>query len=249
MSDAWYYAEGDAACGPMTLAELAALLASVSQTSAVLVWRQGLENWQRAGNVPEIAAALSKQPAPRAEAARAPAPRPAAAPAPAADADASIKDIKPVSDPGLSGIGGWLILMAIGQVLGPLRFFVSMAEYYSSLDRSLIERFPAAVIGEAIFNAALAVLFVTTAVLFFRTSRRFPRFFVYEILASVFSVPLAASWAAVTIGMATGQPVGTIFVGTLEPREVGQAIATAIVGSIWILYLYKSKRVANTFVN
>src|SRR5262249_23008925 len=36
---------------------------------------------------------------------------------------------KPAFDPNLSGIGGWLLLMALGQILGPLRFFVSMGQY------------------------------------------------------------------------------------------------------------------------
>jgi hypothetical protein len=45
---------------------------------------------------------------------------------------------------------------------------------------------------------------------------------------------------AVTIGMVTGQPVGHLFQSAFEPREVGQAIAAAIIGSIWILYLFKS---------
>jgi hypothetical protein len=52
-----------------------------------------------------------------------------------------------------------------------------------------------AFVGEALMNVALAVLYVYTAILFFRTSRRFRRFFVYKVFAAVFSMPLSAvSW-------------------------------------------------------
>jgi type IV pilus assembly protein PilA len=34
----------------------------------------------------------------------------------------------------------------------------------------------------------------------------------------------------------------------LEPKDIGQSIAYTIVGGIWVAYILKSKRVANTFV-
>jgi Protein of unknown function (DUF2569)/GYF domain 2 len=244
MSNVWYYAEGETSRGPMTLEELASVLSLVSQPNTVLVWRPGFESWQRAEDVKEVAASLFKPPL-KVEALRKPLQRISAA-TPHAYNTALAKP-KPISDPNLNGIGGWLVLMALGQIFGPLRFFVSVGQYYSSLDSSLFQKFPVAFVGEALMNVALAVLYVYTAILFFRTSRRFPRFFVYEVFAAVFSMPLSAVWVAVTIGMVTGQPVGHLFQSAFEPREVGQAIAAAIVGSIWILYLFKSKRVANTF--
>jgi hypothetical protein len=55
MSDAWYYAEGDQAVGPVTLADLEKRLSLVSNAKDVLVWRAGFPNWQRADSVSDLA--------------------------------------------------------------------------------------------------------------------------------------------------------------------------------------------------
>jgi len=91
------------------------------------------------------------------------------------------------------------------------------------------------------------VLSIYTAVLFFRKSKQFPRFFVYETLAAIFLVPLDAMWSAVAASMETGQSAEQLLQTALGPSEIGQTIAAAIIGSVWILYIFKSKRVANTF--
>lgn len=62
MSDAWYYAEGDKAVGPITLADLIAILSRVSTAQSVPVWRDGLPNWVEAKDVPELAPHVIKPP-------------------------------------------------------------------------------------------------------------------------------------------------------------------------------------------
>ena len=52
---------------------------------------------------------------------------------------------------------------------------------------------------------------------------------------------------AVAASMETGQSAGQLLQNALGPSEIGQTIAAAIIGSVWILYIFKSKRVANTF--
>jgi Protein of unknown function (DUF2569) len=151
------------------------------------------------------------------------------------------------ADPKLTGIGGWLILVALGQILGPIKFLVSIGQYYSTLDSNIIGKLPVTFAGEAVINFFVLVLSIYTAVLFFRKSRQFPRFFVYEILAAIFLVPLGAMWTAVAASMETGQSARQLLQTALGPSEIGQTIAAAIIGSVWILYIFKSKRVANTF--
>jgi hypothetical protein len=51
MSDVWYYAEGEKSVGPLSLADLTAILSRVSNAKDVLVWRDGFEQWQRAATV------------------------------------------------------------------------------------------------------------------------------------------------------------------------------------------------------
>jgi fumarate reductase subunit D len=62
MSDAWYYAEGDKAVGPVSLADLEKRLFLVSNAKEVLVWRDGLANWVKAKNLPELTQHVIKPP-------------------------------------------------------------------------------------------------------------------------------------------------------------------------------------------
>ena len=64
MSDVWYYAEGQKSVGPLSLADLTAILSRVSNAKDVLVWRDGFEQWQRAATVAELAAFVNRPPKP-----------------------------------------------------------------------------------------------------------------------------------------------------------------------------------------
>src|SRR5262249_5115172 len=59
---AWYYAEGDKAVGPVTLADLIAILSRVSDGQSIFVWRAGLADWVQAKNLPELAPHVTKPP-------------------------------------------------------------------------------------------------------------------------------------------------------------------------------------------
>lgn len=238
MSEEWYYAEGEAARGPMTLAELASILGRFPDPYRVPVWRPGFERWQWAEDVSDVAAALAQ--------------RRGADPSlltPPQRAIPYATTPTPVVDPKLSGIGGWLILVAIGQVLGPLRFIVSMIQYYSSLDTALLRRIPVAMLGEGLMNVALGLLYGYTAFLFFSTSKRFPRFFIYQFAAAILILPVNAAWVALVVSLETGAPAWSLLENAFEPREVAQTVVAVIAACIWIPYILKSRRVANTFVN
>ncbi len=62
MTKIWYYAEGDKSVGPISLADLIAILSRVSIAQSVLVWRDGLPNWVEAKDVPELAVHVIKPP-------------------------------------------------------------------------------------------------------------------------------------------------------------------------------------------
>src|SRR5262245_6069841 len=103
MTDAWYYTEGDKQVGPVTLADLTKILAQLPDGRDVLVWGAGLSAWEKAGKVPELAA-------------------PATA-APQVITVSMMTGAPPVppKKKELVGFGGWLVLVLIGQILGPLR--------------------------------------------------------------------------------------------------------------------------------
>src|SRR5206468_11336087 len=102
------------------------------------------------------------------------APAPIREPVVDADDAAAFKNLKPE----LTGLGGWMTLVAFGQIMGNLRFVVEMGKYYQGIDPKVWEQFPTTLWGEAAMNAALGWLFVYTTVLMFRHSSRFPGFFI-----------------------------------------------------------------------
>jgi hypothetical protein len=99
--------------------------------------------------------------------------------------------------------------------------------------------------GEAVMNGALIWLFVYTTVLFFRRSHNFPRFFIFQFVATI-CMPIAALlWAALTVALATGRPFVDLL--SMDPKDDGPLIAALIGAAVWIPYIRKSRRVANTF--
>jgi GYF domain 2 len=55
MSNLWYCEDNEESVGPLTLIELKAFLSRAPDSNNVLVWREGMANWQRASGVPELA--------------------------------------------------------------------------------------------------------------------------------------------------------------------------------------------------
>ena len=161
---------------------------------------------------------------------------------------ASTAEPRPAEKAEPHGIGGWLALLALGQIAGPMKFFVSIIQYYGTLDGALLQKFPITLGGEVLLNLAAGAIYIITAVLFFRASKRFPRFFLYEVIATAAVLPLSVAWVALGIGFESGQPGWPIAVNTVTRLEIVQTIGGAIVGTIWIVYLKRSRRAANTFV-
>lgn len=189
MSNVWYYALDGRTVGPLTQAQLIDALSRLPKAENTLVWQSGLPDWKKALDFSELLPYVAKPP---------PLPPPplpprltvspldanarlAGEPSVSAAEAAQFKDVK--AD--LAGIAGWLVIIAIGQVLGPLRLLVSLGQYYEKLDKSIVEHFPIVVWGEAALNASLFLLAVSTAVLFFSHSRKFPTFFIWQWLAVI----------------------------------------------------------------
>jgi hypothetical protein len=242
MTELWYYAEGEETRGPLSLGELVPLLTVIADPRRVMVWRHGFEDWKAVEEVGEVAQQVFRPPPlRRAQPAKAPAPPMVREPTVDAEDAAHFKDVKPE----LKGIGGWLGLLAFGQVTGILRLLVSLGQYYSTLDPQVMAKFPTAIWGEAAMNALVIWLCVYTVVLFFRHSRKFPRFFIWQIIV-VICMPIAdLLWVAFMISLASGRPFTEL---KLEANEAGQ-IATGLIGAaIWIPYILRSRRVRNTFI-
>jgi hypothetical protein len=62
MSDAWYYAEDEKICGPVSLEDLETVLSIVPDPYNLRVWKAGFPDWTGAGAVREVAALIRTPP-------------------------------------------------------------------------------------------------------------------------------------------------------------------------------------------
>jgi hypothetical protein len=232
----WYYGEGGQARGPIPHAELIPLLARISDPRRVMIWRDGFEDWKAVEDVHEVAQQLFSPPL----SGSAP-PAPVREPAVDVAEAAEYKIVKPE----LTGIGGWLALVAFGQVVGVPRLLVSLGQYYTTISDEVWKRFPVALLGEAALNAAMVGLVVYTTVLLFQHSRRFPCFFIGQMIFAIVMPLVDLVWLALNFGLATGKPISGFL--TLDAKEGMQMLAAVIGAAIWIPYALRSRRVANTF--
>jgi hypothetical protein len=147
--------------------------------------------------------------------------------------------------PELTGIGGWLVLVAIGQVFGIFRILFFLRDYYTRMDARIFEKYPAAIWGEAVVNAGILALVISTTVLFFRRSRKFPRFFICEMIAMVVLPIITIVWVAFAISIYSGRTFWEL--ASLDREDGIQLVAAMIGAAVWIPYILLSQRVANTF--
>ncbi len=244
MDAVWYYLEGNISVGPLSLPDIAAILSRVSDARNVLVWREGFASWIEAEHVADLAPFVLKPPAPPVSPPRWPQELKAGSTSHAVVGEVCGKHERSEKKDGdLVGIGGWLILVAIGQVLGPLRFVHFLFGYYLYFNNDFWTQYPITFFGEAVLNMWVVAIMGCATYFFFTKSRLFPAFFIYEFVAYIMRLPLVIVFKEVTLDAYTGQWIPI----SLDRRSAGEWIATIIVAAIWLPYSRLSKRVANTF--
>ena len=150
-----------------------------------------------------------------------------------------------------SGIGGWLILVAIGLCLTPLRIGAEIIQGARALEpvawravttpgspayHSLLGPL---IVGEMVANVALLAWTCVLLYLFFTTRRAFPRAMIGFLIVRV-AIQMADIFVARSI------PVAAASIG---PRVYGSVGANLLVVFVWVPYFLKSRRVAATFVH
>jgi hypothetical protein len=238
MTDLWFYAEGGQKRGPLPISELITRLASIPDVHRILVWREGLTNWKPVADVREISEQLVRPQRPE------PAPSPVGAmrepTVPAEDA-AAFKDVQAE----LTGISGWLALLAFGQVMGILRLIFNVGQSIQSITDEVWTHFPTVIWSEMLLNAAMIGLSISTTVLLFRRSHRFPAFFIVQMICAVLLPFVDLLCVASFFSAALNRPFSDFFI--IEPRQIGQSVVGAVSAAVWITYVLRSRRVANTF--
>jgi hypothetical protein len=137
-----------------------------------------------------------------------------------------------------SGIGGWLILPAIGIIVAPIQFAMNVFDYFPRFE--LLE--PGTLLhtmtmAEILAWIGFAILATVTAVRFFMRKKSAPKLY-RALLVSQLLFVVAAYWAA-----------AILFDAPMFDVDAGFAIAMLLAAClIWIPYFLYSVRVRNTFV-
>ena len=149
--------------------------------------------------------------------------------------------VKPPQNPAaLVGIGGWLMLLAIGQALSPLRTLADLAnsvEGYRLL--MALPNGPLTVYGEVALNLAFLALQLAVVVSMLRRSHRFPQLFLFQWFAIPVVFVLDTIWISSILGVSVNQ--------VLAGNALVAPIASFVLTGIWVAYVHKSVRVRNTF--
>ncbi|WP_245444623.1 DUF2569 family protein [Bradyrhizobium sp. Y36] len=145
----------------------------------------------------------------------------------------------------MTGISGWLALLAFGQVMGILRRVFNVGQYVQSISDEVWTYAPAVIWSEMLINAAMIGFVIWTTVLMFMHSHRFPAFFVVQAICAVLMPLVDLLLVASFSSAALNRPFSDFFI--IEPQQIGQTIVGAISAAVWITYLLRSRRVAQTF--
>lgn len=148
-------------------------------------------------------------------------------------------------DGGPVGFGGWLLLLAIGQTLAPLKTLASLVVTIQAFDE--VGTMPGgnfAMFGEVALMIAFLVLQLVVAALMYRRSSLFPRFFLVQLFALAIFFVVDALLVA-SLGVASSE---VAFNQVYTPYIVGGYVGSFLGTALWTLYVFKSRRVRNTLV-
>lgn len=143
------------------------------------------------------------------------------------------------------GLGGWLILPLLGLFASPLFGIAQMSAY-----ANIAEAWPYLTAGHASFVVTevavnVVLLFVAPVVLLVFAFKRLQMFPGWYIIWIAISPLVQIGDALVAYSMFPETLAGAAF-----DKETMRGIVRSIIGAaIWIPYMMRSERVANTFVN
>lgn len=152
---------------------------------------------------------------------------------------------------GPKGLGGWLILVAIGLIVTPIKLGLLMINTFvplfkdgtmQALTTPGSEHYHplwTLIVGyEMVGNSLFALCFIGLTVLFFSRSRRFPRLYIVAVLANLAFL--------LGDGLIGSQIPALASSDNIE--SVGEIAKSLVACCIWVPYMLVSKRVKNTFV-
>lgn len=151
----------------------------------------------------------------------------------------------------LKGLGGWLILVGIGVVIGPIRLIATLILTYKPVFEDgtwdalttvgsdvYTPYFGSLLVGEIAFNTIIVAASIFLIYLFFSKHYLFPKLYIGIVVASLVFIPLDA-W--IVTKMFHGESM-------FDPDTTKESMRLLITCVVWIPYMLVSKRVRVTFV-
>lgn len=155
------------------------------------------------------------------------------------------------SKPEPEGLGGWLILVAIGLIVSVVRVsalvFVTFVPIFTTGQWGKLTSpgsdlyhpmWAPLLVFEILGNLVFVLMALTLLYLFFTKSRWFPRTFIAYLLLNVGFVAVDAFAGNFIPAIAAASDPETV-------KEIGRSVIGA---AIWVPYMLMSKRVKNTFL-
>lgn len=145
------------------------------------------------------------------------------------------------------GIKGWLLLLAIGLTLAPIRLLIDIAKYYTAPEMaSLFRELPLLAYTEAAQNGVLLLAALITLTCLLRKKRGFSIAFYVQYGIGIASLPLNYLVGYLVM---RDRGIDAEFFSEEGMVDVGRWVVMIVVGALWVAYVAKSRRVAVTFVN
>lgn len=151
----------------------------------------------------------------------------------------------------LEGIGGWLILVAIGIVITPIRIVMLIMTTYPEIfstgvwealttqgSEAYNPLWAPIIIGEILINSGLILVWLYMAYKFFTKSRDFPKWY---IGIAVFSLVYIVADAFAIKLVLPNEPI-------FDPDTIKELLRSVIMVVVWVPYMLVSKRVKATFI-
>jgi len=151
----------------------------------------------------------------------------------------------------LEGLSGWLVLIAIGIIITPVRIIMLMAAIYTEVFSSGIWQtlttpggeaynplWAPIIVGNLLINSVLVLVWLVAGYKFFTHHRDFPKWYIGIIVFTLIFIVLDA------FSIKLALPNGPIF----NPDTMKEFVRSLITVVIWVPYMLVSKRVKATFI-
>jgi len=150
----------------------------------------------------------------------------------------------------LNGIGGWLVLVALGIIISPLRMLFVMVPEYSGLvndgtwaaisspsSESYSLAWTLLISAEVLINAFLVGCWLYIGYLFFTLKKSFPSWYIFVMIFTGIFIIIDA--AAVKV-LLPDEPM-------FDPATTKELARHGVATAIWVPYMLLSKRVKATY--